>query len=149
MEFNRRKKNFYYSPSVHGFFLETDREIPSDAVFVSFEEHKALFEGQGNGKAIRFNPGTRKPEIAERGDVREFIEVSPYQFRQALTNQNLRTQAEDYYNSPQANQQFKDLWEYGQKYSSIDPVLLPLRASLGLTPQGWIDLFTLAETMAL
>lgn len=56
----------YSSNSVRGFFdSNIHPSIPEDAVELSVEEHKALIDGQSEGKVITF-PEAGKPFLAEQ-----------------------------------------------------------------------------------
>jgi hypothetical protein len=97
-------KNFY-SKTHKGFFnsdLHAAESMPEDAVDISEEAYKALFDGQSAGKIIKWD--AEAPYLADRVLSNEELEISARYQRDELLKNSDWTQNSDI---PQAT---KDKW---------------------------------------
>lgn len=75
------------------------------------------------------------------------IIVTPWQFRKALNQLNIRDVVEQLVKSPTTPLDIKDGWEFATEWKEFDPTLKTMAYALGLSDADIHDIFTVAASL--
>ncbi len=85
--------------------------------------------------------------LAQQNDPRQSMQCSPWQFRKALNQLELRGDVEAMMADSNTPQDIKDGWEYAQQIERLHPDVIAMGQALDKTDEELDQIFALAMTL--
>jgi len=137
----------FYSKSTGGFYITEihGKNIPSDAVEITLEEHEILMSGQSKGYPI-ISGEDGYPDLGPKIKYVEVIpSISPRQIRQALTAAGLREAVEA--GVATGSPDLKDWWEFSDSFERLHPEVIAFGVALKKSDKELNDLWALGASL--